>query len=122
MHAARDPQSPRELNPPFDLPPTPPPVPVNANLQRVLLLNSGGLLLMFDRDVIVDSGLPPTTWAFNGNASIQSGAINFPLSSYIIINGFANSGDPVVLGADDPGARTTDGGYVNGVTMVVSDL
>jgi hypothetical protein len=77
---------------------------------------------MFDGEVIVDPDHPPTTWSFNGITSIQPGSLNFGTSTYIILNGSVGSGDPVIFAADDPGARTPEGGYVNGVTMVVSDL
>ena len=96
--------------------------PSNANLQRVLLLGSGALLLMFDGPVTVDAASPPTTWSINGITSIQPGCLNFGSSTYIILNGFANAGDPVVFAANDPAARTTEGGYVNAATTVVSDL
>ena len=125
MHSNTEPKSPRELVPPWNVPatpPTPPPVPANGNLQRVLLLNSGALLLMFDREVIVDPVNPPTTWSFHGVTSIQSGSLNFGTSSYIILDGVVNSGDPVHIAAGDPGARTADGGYVNSAVLVVSDL
>jgi hypothetical protein len=98
------------------------PTAANANLERVLLLASGALLLMFDGEVDVDVDHPPTTWSFNGITSIQPGSLHFGASTYIILNGSAGSGDPVVIAADDPGARTPDGGYVNGVVTVVSDL
>ena len=99
------------------------PRPVNVNLLDVLLLNSGGLVLVFDGLVTVNVGSPPTTWSFNGTTSIQEGwTVNFGQSSYILINGPASSGDPVIIAANDPGARTPSGGYVNAGVTVVSDM
>ena len=95
----------------------------NANLQRVLLLSSGALLLMFDGPVTVNALAPPTTWSFNGITAIVPGAaLDFGTSTYIIVDAPINSGDPVIFAANDPGARTPDGGYVNAVTMAVSAL
>ena len=96
-------------------------LPSNANLMKVLLLASGALLLEFDGPVIVDSSSPPTTWSFHGITSIQTGAVNFGQSVYLIVDGVINSGDPVVFAGGDPGARTPEGGYVNAVSTVVSD-
>ena len=118
-HAARGLHS---LSPTFEVPNSAPYPPANANLDRVLLLSSGALLLMFDQPVTIDPAAPPTTWSFNGVTSIQPGIANFGASSYLILNGSANSGDPVIFAANDPAARTAEGGYVNGVTTVVSDL
>jgi hypothetical protein len=100
-----------------------PPVRIgNANLIDVLLLASGALMLAFDGPVVVDADSPPTTWSFNGITSIQPGSVNFGPCTYIILNGSVGSGDPVVFGANDPGARTSGGGYVNAVTMAVSKM
>ena len=96
---------------------------MNVNLLDVLLLNSGGLVLVFDGPVTINVGSPPTTWSFNGGTSIQEGwTVNFGQSSYILLNSPAGSGDPVIIAAGDPGARTPSGGYVNGAVMVVSDM
>ena len=101
----------------------PKPPAVNANLLDVLLLNSGGLVLVFDGPVTINVASPPTTWSFNGGTSIQEGwTVNFGQSSYILLNSPAGSGDPVIIAAGDPGARTPSGGYVNGAVMVVSDM
>ena len=94
----------------------------NANVVDIFLLATGALVIVFDRDVIVDPVNPPTTWSFNGITSIQSGAINLGNCVYLILNGIVNNGDPVTFAANDPGARTIDGGYVNGVTTAVSNL
>jgi hypothetical protein len=99
------------------------PVPAaNVNLARALLLNTGGLLLMFDGPVFVDPDHPPETWSFNGIRSIQPGGLNFGDSVYLILNGGVGNGDPVVLAANDPAARTPGGGFVNGAVTVISDL
>ena len=112
----------KTLLPNFVVPPPAPAPPPNANIIDVLLLASGALVVVFDQTVTVDPENPPTTWSFNGTTSIQSGGINFGTSFYLILNGPANSGDPVIIAANDPAARTADGGYVNGVVTVVSDL
>ena len=96
--------------------------PANANLLRVFETVDGGLLLMFDRVVTVDPDNPPTTWAFNHVASIQPGCVNYGASVYLISNGTVDPGNAVVLAANDPAARTPDGGYVNAGMLVVSDL
>ena len=104
-------------------PPRPVGVPTNVNLLQVNLFASGALLLMFDGIVTVDVDNPPTTWSFNGNTSIQAGyTINYGTSVYLLLNGSVDFGQPVVFAADDPAARTPDGGYVNAASMVVSDL
>ena len=100
----------------------PAPPPANVNLLEVFLLQSGALVLEFDGPVIIDSDNPPTTWSFNGTTSIQPGILNYGTSCYLIPNGPANAGDPVVFAANDPAARTPGGGYVNAVTTVVSDM
>jgi hypothetical protein len=78
--------------------------PTNPNLQRVLLLITGALLPMFDGPVTVDADHPPTTRSFNHSTSIQPGPLNFGTSTYLILNGFADNGSPVVIAANDPGA------------------
>ena len=104
-------------------PPRPAAAPTNVNLLQVNLFASGALLLMFDGIVTVDVANPPTTWSFNGTTSIQEGyTINYGTSVYLLLNGPADFGAPVVIAANDPGARTPDGGYVNAATLVVSDL
>ena len=57
-----------------------------------------------------------------GTASIQPGCINYGQAVYLILNGPVNPGDPVVLAADDPAARTPEGGYVNAAAMAVADM
>ena len=80
--------------------------------------------MLFDRAVVVDNVDPPTTWSFHGNTSIQAGGFDFPLGdgTYFILNGVPNPGDAVVIGADDPAARTAEGGYVNGGNFVIEDI
>src|SRR5438067_1213976 len=85
-------------------------VDANANVVDIFLLATGALVIVFDRDVIVDSDNPPTTWSFNGITSIQTGAVNLGNCVYLILNGSVQSGDPVTFAADDPGARTAEGG------------
>ena len=65
---------------------------------------------------------PPTTWSFHGITSIQPGCINYGTSTYLIVNGFVNPGNPVIIAADDPAARTPDGGYVNAASLTVLDM
>ena len=96
--------------------------PANANLLRVFETIGGALLLMFDRVVIVDPDHPPTTWSFHGNTSIQTGCINYGNSVYLILNGIVNPGDAVILAANDPGARTPEGGYVNAASLTILDI
>ena len=97
--------------------------PVDVNVTRVLVLASGAILVMFDGPVIIDMDHPPTTWTFNGIVGIVPGAgLNFGDSAYFVPTGPVNPGDPAVFGADDPAARTPDGGFVNGGTVAVADL
>jgi hypothetical protein len=96
---------------------------VNANVLRVFLTYEDGIMLLFDRPVVVDQASPPTTWSFNGNTSIQPGSgFNFDNGTYFILNGFVAPGQPVVIGPNDPAARTADGGYVNGGAFTVDDI
>ena len=97
--------------------------PANANITRVFLSLDGAVLIAFDRAVIVDQASPPTTWSVNGLTSFQpGGGFNMLGVTYLILNGFANPGNPVVIGANDPAARTPEGGYVNGGTFTVEDI
>jgi hypothetical protein len=98
------------------------PAAVNANVIEAFVLASGAMMIVFDRNVTVDMAAPPTTWAINGSASIQPGGFNYGTSCYLIFNGSAGPGDPVVIGAADPAARTPEGGYVNGAVTAVSDM
>jgi hypothetical protein len=101
--------------------PVAPPV-VNANVIEVFVLASGAMMIVFDRTVIVDMAAPPTTWSVNGGTSIQPGGFNYGTCCYLIYNGSAGPGDPVVIAANDPAARTPEGGYVNGAALAVSDM
>jgi hypothetical protein len=104
-------------------PPDPNPVtPANANVTEVLVLVSGALVIVFDREVILDTLNPPTTWTLGDNTFILPGSLNFGTSCYIPPNSGIGPGDPIIIRANDPGARTPDGGYVNAVTTVVSSL
>ena len=97
----------------------------NANVVRVFLSYEGGILVLFDRAVEVDQANPPTTWSFNGSTSLQPGyGFNLPLGAgaYLLLNGIVSPGNPVVIGADDPAARTPLGGYVNAGNFMVEDL
>ena len=99
--------------------------PANANVMRIFLSYDEGIVMLFDRPVIVDLDNPPTTWSFNGGTWIQAGyGFNFPAGggTYFLLNSPVNPGNAVVLGANDPGARTPQGGYVNGGSFVVEDL
>jgi hypothetical protein len=96
---------------------------VNANVLRVLLTHEAGVMLLFDKKVEVDQASPPTTWSFNGNTSIQPGSgFNFDNGTYFLLNGFVAPGQSVVIGANDPAARTADGGYVNGGAFTIDDI
>ena len=102
----------------------PPPPPVNANVVRIFLSFDGGVVMLFDRPVIVDEINPPTTWSFHGTTWIQAGGFHSSLAdiAFFYLNGPVNPGDPVVIAADDPAARTPDGGYVNGGMFTVDDI
>jgi hypothetical protein len=90
---------------------------------RVFLSFEGGIVILFDTPVVVDQANPPTTWAFNGFTYLQpDGGFNFPYGAYLVLNGVVSPGNAVVIGADDPAARTPDGGYVNGGTFTVEDI
>lgn len=77
---------------------------------------------LFDTAVVVDAASPPTTWTFGGMTSITIGTQNFGNAVYLALNGPVSHEDPVILGADDPGARTQDGGYVAAASMFVSSF
>ena len=94
----------------------------NANITRIGLTYENALLIWFDRAVIVDTLNPPTTWVFNGGTSIQPYGFNFPQGTYFFLNSPVSPGDAVVISADDPAARTPQGGYVNGGAFTVEDL
>ena len=99
------------------------PVAVNANITRIFLSFDSGVVMLFDRPVAIDPVSPPTTWSFHGVTWIQAGSgFDFPVGTFFYLNGPVNPGDPVVIGADDPGARTPDGGYVNGGSFTVEDI
>jgi hypothetical protein len=98
------------------------PAAVNANIIKVFLSWDGAVVALFDRPVVVDTDAPPTTWHFGSSFSLQPGGFNFTNGLYIIPNGAVNPGDAVVIGPDDPAARTPDGGYVNGLTTTIQDL
>ena len=97
--------------------------PMNASVSRIFLTWDGGIVMMFDGPVTVDQSSPPTTWSFHGITSIQPGSgFNFPQGTYFLLNGVVVPGQSVVIGANDPGARTPTGGYVNGGTFTIEDL
>jgi hypothetical protein len=96
--------------------------PANATIVRVFMTYEGGVIVLFDRPVIVDLVTPPTTWTFGGAFSLQPGGFNFDNGVYLIPNGTVGPGDAVTIGANDPAARTPEGGTVNGGTLVVVDL
>ena len=100
-----------------------PPTPVNVNLLRVFETVDGALLLIFDGPVTVNTASPPTTWSFHGvSGMIQGGCVNYGTSTSIILNTTVNPGDAVVIAADDPGARTPSGGYVNAASLTILDM
>ena len=99
--------------------PGPPPAPVNANVTQIILSAGGDILLFFDRAVNIDLGSPPTSWMFNGTSPI-AGGFNAGNAAEVVPGGAVGVGDTAVIGDGDPGARTPEGGYVNGATMGVS--
>jgi hypothetical protein len=101
--------------------PTPAP-PVNANVLYVLVLASDALVIVFDRVVILDTVNPPTTWTFGDDTGILAGSLNFGTSCYIPPNSGIWPGNLVTIRANDPGARTVDGGYVNASVTPGSSL
>ena len=103
---------------PVDPVPTPP-VPVNANVTNVILTAGGGVLVLFDQQVNIDPANPPLTWTING-AGLQAGGANFNYAVEVNPGGSVAVGDPMVIGDSDPGARTPEGGFVNGTTIGVS--
>ena len=100
-------------------PPPPPPPPVNANVTAVFLTAGGDLILMFDGPVLIDHGSPPTTWTFGG-VGLSGGGSDYAAAAELVPAGTVYTGDSAVIGADDPAARTPEGGYVNGGTFGVS--
>jgi hypothetical protein len=100
-----------------------PALPKNVNVTRIFLTYEQGIVMLFDGVVSVDQASPPTTWSFHGITSIQPGSgFNFPQGTYFLLNGVVVPGQSVVIGANDPGARTPSGGYVNGGTFTIEDL
>jgi hypothetical protein len=96
---------------------------MNVNVTRIFLTYEQGIVMLFDGPVTVDQASPPTTWSFHGITSIQPGSgFNFSNGTFFYLNGVVVPGQPVVIGADDPGARTPSGGYVNGGTFTMEDL
>ena len=106
---------------PIDPAPSPPvpPAPVNANVTNVILTAGGGVLVLFDRQVNIDPANPPLTWTFS-SAGLQAGGANFNWVVEVIPNGSVVVGDTMYIGDADPGARTPEGGFVNGTTLGVS--
>jgi hypothetical protein len=97
--------------------------PVNVNVTRIFLTYEQGIVMLFDGPVAVDQATPPTTWSFHGITSIQPGSgFNFTNGTFFYLNGAVVPGQSVVIGANDPGARTPSGGYVNGGTFTIEDL
>jgi hypothetical protein len=95
----------------------------NVNVTRIFVSWDGGIVMMFDGPVTVDQASPPTTWSFNGSTSLQPGSgFNFVQGTYLVLNGVVSPGNTVVIGADDPAARTPSGGFVNGGTFTVEDI
>jgi hypothetical protein len=97
----------------------PPPFPT-ANVTAVVH-GTDAVTVTFNAPVMIDPDNLPSTWLFGATPRTVIGLTSStPTTAVLGLSGTVAATDPYTIGANDPGVRTTSGGYIGYSTGVMT--